>query len=249
MTDPTQKTETGFCSCRRCQSERAGPGGLSRFMAICALCGSKRCEQAEDHRNTCACEPELSPEPAQDTAALIELLRKNANFYVKACEAVPGAEWNSTGPISDAEHLANYKSTLEKTRQHFTEMPEEVEMHFISLPSLGGPTGALVGTSPTASERACSLTGIINAAQTMGAHLDQAADEITRLSAENEKLRGQVEDCFGVAQSAARQVLIDLAHDATNTIERKAYFRAETFVSNAIGNVTPTREPEKETRS
>lgn len=81
------------------------------------------------------------------------------------------------------------------------------------------------------------LEGVIRetAYHGVGQHLDDVA--------ENVRLREALEDIRELAQSVARQALIDLAFDATNEIEKKAYFRAETLVTFAIANAFSSPNP------
>ncbi|MEY9147477.1 hypothetical protein [Bradyrhizobium elkanii] len=67
--------------------------------------------------------------------------------------------WAVTPTQTDAEHLADYKSTLARTRVAFPEMEETTQMNMVL--GEGGIVYAFTGHSPTAADRAKALVGFI----------------------------------------------------------------------------------------
>jgi hypothetical protein len=76
--------------------------------------------------------------------------------------------WAATNEQSDADHLSDYAHTLAKTREHFTDMPENTVMNMVI--GDGNVIFALVGNSPESADRARAIVGFLRSMPTL---LDQ----------------------------------------------------------------------------
>ncbi len=87
------------------------------------------------------------------TVDYCELILKTIELLHDENKSVPW-EWAHTDALTDAEHLSNFKETLEKTRAFFNS-PEKTELNFITTKIHGEDlTIAQVGNSPNAYFRA-----------------------------------------------------------------------------------------------
>ncbi|MCA1379521.1 hypothetical protein I6F34_01630 [Bradyrhizobium sp. BRP05] len=68
--------------------------------------------------------------------------------------------WGATAAQTDEEHLADYKSTLAKTREYYPELPEKTEIHAVM--GEGNVVFAFTGNAPNSGERARALVGFIH---------------------------------------------------------------------------------------